>query len=209
VAYRRGAIAEQYVLRPGSIEQRFVIDEPVALAGEDLVIAGVVDSGGAFEALEDGWRWRDDDGAVHLGNVRVYDASGKPLSAAMRVTAHSTRITVAEAALADAVYPVTIDPEIGANDFRISDMGPDGDSAYGVIFAAVAWNAVNNEYLVVWVGDDNTAPLVNDEFEVFGQRFSVRSVGIPTLSWWALSLLALILAVAGYRARGWRAGAII
>src|SRR5262249_42230661 len=29
-----------------------------------------------------------------------------------------------------------------------------------------------SEYLVVWQGDDNTAPLVEGEFEIFGQRFA-------------------------------------
>jgi hypothetical protein len=62
--------------------------------------------------------------------------------------------------------------QIGANDFRLSDMGPDGNTSFGAVSAAVAYNRVNNEYLVVWSGDDNTAPLVNDEFEIFGQRFS-------------------------------------
>jgi hypothetical protein len=62
--------------------------------------------------------------------------------------------------------------EVGANDFRLSDMGPDGDTTYVGFAPAVAYNVVNNEYLVVWHGDDNTAPLVNDELEIFGQRFS-------------------------------------
>jgi hypothetical protein len=60
--------------------------------------------------------------------------------------------------------------ELGANDFRLSDMGPDGDPAYGALFQALAYNSADNEYLVVWQGDDNTPPLVEGEFEVFGQR---------------------------------------
>ena len=60
--------------------------------------------------------------------------------------------------------------ETGANDFRISDVGPDGDTTYGAHFPSVAYNSVDNQYLVTWEGDDNTAPLVNEEDEVFGQR---------------------------------------
>jgi len=60
--------------------------------------------------------------------------------------------------------------ELGANDFRISDMGPNGNSNYSAYDPVVAWNAIANEYLVVWHGDDNTAPLVNGEGEIFGQR---------------------------------------
>jgi hypothetical protein len=36
----------------------------------------------------------------------------------------------------------------------------------------VAYNSVTNEHLVVWSGDDNTGTLVDNEFEIFGQRFS-------------------------------------
>jgi len=62
--------------------------------------------------------------------------------------------------------------EIGTNDFRLSDMGPDGNANFGTFDPAVAYNAQANEYLVTWSGDDNTAPLVDDEFEIFAQRLS-------------------------------------
>ncbi len=59
--------------------------------------------------------------------------------------------------------------EVGANDFRISDMGPNGATEYTVFSSSVAHNASENQYLVVWWGDDNTGPLVDNEYEVFGQ----------------------------------------
>jgi len=61
--------------------------------------------------------------------------------------------------------------QIGA-DFRLSDMGPDGDANYDAFDPAVAYNRTNNQYLVVWYGDDDTPPLVDGEYEVFGQRFA-------------------------------------
>ncbi|HEX5036663.1 MAG TPA: DUF4215 domain-containing protein [bacterium] len=64
---------------------------------------------------------------------------------------------------------------VGANDFRISDMGPDGSTTYKAIVADVAYNAVADEYLVVWEGDDNTAPLVDEELEIFGQRIDAAT----------------------------------
>jgi hypothetical protein len=70
---------------------------------------------------------------------------------------------------------------VGANHVRLSDMGPDGNPNFGALDPAVAFNGVNNEYLVVWRGDDNTPPLVNDEFEIFGQRFAPE-VPTPTPS---------------------------
>jgi roadblock/LC7 domain-containing protein len=61
---------------------------------------------------------------------------------------------------------------IGVNDFRISDMGGTGTIMYGGFTPRVAWNAAQNEYLVVWVGDDNVGGLINNEFEIFGQRLN-------------------------------------
>jgi hypothetical protein len=65
--------------------------------------------------------------------------------------------------------------EVGANDFRISDMGPDGDPTFGAFRPAVAYNGANNRYLVTWEGDDNTPPLVNDESEIFGQQLNAAT----------------------------------
>ena len=59
--------------------------------------------------------------------------------------------------------------EIGPNDFRISDAGPDGDTTYGAYDPAVISNHRDNQFLVVWRGDDDTEDLVNREFEIFGQ----------------------------------------
>ncbi len=62
---------------------------------------------------------------------------------------------------------------VGANDFRISDMGStDGDAAFDAVGPAITYNANDNEYLVVWEGDDDTGSLVNGEFEIFVQRIS-------------------------------------
>ena len=74
----------------------------------------------------------------------------------------------------------SIGVEIGTNDFQISDMGPDGDVDYDAGSASVTYNTTNNEYLVVWHGDDDTAPLVDEEFEIFGQRLSVVGGEIGT-----------------------------
>jgi hypothetical protein len=69
--------------------------------------------------------------------------------------------------------------EVGG-DFRISDMGPDGNTAHSASTPAIAYNASSGEYLVAWSGDDDTGPLVNDEFEVFTQRISSTGAEIGT-----------------------------
>ncbi len=65
--------------------------------------------------------------------------------------------------------------EIGNNDFRISDMGPGADPNYDAFFPSLAYNKLQNEYFIVWEGDDITPPLVNNEFEIFGQRLEGSS----------------------------------
>ncbi len=62
--------------------------------------------------------------------------------------------------------------EQGNNDFRISDTGGTGDNSFGTSDPAVAFNSVDNEYLVVWYADDNVGGLVNNEREIFGQRLN-------------------------------------
>src|SRR6266542_6659011 len=67
--------------------------------------------------------------------------------------------------------PRLVPAEVGVNDFRISFMGPDGDTRFGASFPAVAYNSRNNEYLVVWSGDDVT----DNEFEIFAQRINAAT----------------------------------
>jgi hypothetical protein len=70
--------------------------------------------------------------------------------------------------------------EIGSNDFRVSRMGPDGNVSFAAFFPAVAYNAVVDEYLVVWHADHDTLPLVPNEFEIFGQRLSGTGTAVGT-----------------------------
>ncbi len=58
--------------------------------------------------------------------------------------------------------------EVGANDFRISDMGIDGQGNTARK-AAVAYNPTRQEYLVVWEGND-----VGAEIEIYGQLLDAQ-----------------------------------
>src|SRR5262249_7341654 len=64
--------------------------------------------------------------------------------------------------------------ETGDSDFRISDMGPDGDNNFDAGDPAVAYNEATNRYVVVWAGDNNVGDLDDNEFEIFGQRLDAR-----------------------------------
>ncbi|MCU0309006.1 MAG: hypothetical protein MUE51_14820, partial [Thermoleophilia bacterium] len=68
--------------------------------------------------------------------------------------------------------------QVGANDFRVSDLGPDGDAAFNASLPSVAYDVRADEHLVAWYGDDSTAPLVDNEFEVFAQRLSATGAEI-------------------------------
>jgi hypothetical protein len=69
---------------------------------------------------------------------------------------------------------------VGMNDFRISDMGTDGDIEYDAAVPAVAYNSSSNQYLVAWAGEDNVGFLANGEFEIFGQRIDAAGAELGT-----------------------------
>ncbi|MFK7954622.1 MAG: hypothetical protein AB8B96_00875 [Lysobacterales bacterium] len=86
------------------------------------------------------------------------------------------------------IYAQRLDGDSGAllgQPIRVSQMGPDGPPAFGnkgdggqppfleALDPVIAWNGQQNEFLVVWWGDDTTPPLVDDKREVFGRRLGL------------------------------------
>jgi hypothetical protein len=60
---------------------------------------------------------------------------------------------------------------LGTADARYSDAGPDGSAAFGPVGRPeIGFNPNAKEFFLAWAGDDNVAPLVDNESEVFGQR---------------------------------------
>ena len=54
-------------------------------------------------------------------------------------------------------------------DTRLSDMGPDGDDSFIAQTPAIAYSgSSNNQFLIVWSGDNST----DGEFEIWAQRWS-------------------------------------
>jgi len=95
------------------------------------------------------------------------------------------------------IYGQRINPQTNApigSRFRISFMGPAGDARYDARNPDVAYNAITNEYLVVWYGDHNQNGLVEGEFEIFGQRINAANGELigsafrishkTTIFWW-------------------------
>jgi len=75
----------------------------------------------------------------------------------------------------------TTGSELGVNDFRISDAGAvDTDDRFQALSPDVAHDADLDRYLVVWYGDDDVAPLIDNDFEIFGQQLSGAGAEIGT-----------------------------
>ncbi len=168
IVYTRGTVLEMYRVNQATISQQFVIAVPPA-GGCDLQIEGAFEANGQPVETADGWQWIHGDEMVQLSRMLAFDALGRNIPARMSVTANRVTFRLDGAALATAVYPVIIDPEIGTNDFRISDVGPDGNTAFFALSPAIAYNSTDNEYLIVWLGNDN------GEMEIYGQRVDAET----------------------------------
>jgi uncharacterized repeat protein (TIGR01451 family) len=179
IIYDRGVIDELYLAKTETIEQQFLIKKPISNLGGDLIIKGKVDCDAHFVPTPDGGGiWETSTDSVKFDTLRVFDANRKVIPSSMHVTKNETMLRIDGTALRTAAYPILVDPVIGANAIRISDMGPDGDANFGLINGyrrAVAYNSTNNEYLVVWTADDNTGSLVDGEWEIFGQRIDAAT----------------------------------
>jgi large repetitive protein len=85
-------------------------------------------------------------------------------------------VLVAAARLAGlGTAPLPAQQEVGADDFRISFMGGSGDIAFRATYPAVAYNATDDEYFVVWEGDTAGEDLVDDQYQIFGQRIDAAT----------------------------------
>ncbi len=67
---------------------------------------------------------------------------------------------------------------IAPDDFRISDMGPDGTAEHNAFRPRIAFDHLSNQYLVVWHGDE--VGLGEDEFEIWGQYLAADGGQIGT-----------------------------
>ena len=68
--------------------------------------------------------------------------------------------------------------EVGTDDQRISTMGPDGSALFRAETPVVAANVQTGDYLVAWSSDDDRAPLVDGEQEIFVQRLSATGTEV-------------------------------
>jgi hypothetical protein len=68
------------------------------------------------------------------------------------------------------------DGTFSGTNFRISDTGPDGDTNFDANRPEIAYNATDNEFLIVWESDET----INNNIDIYGQRLSATGTEIGT-----------------------------
>jgi hypothetical protein len=141
VVYRRGAVLERYDLTGRTCEQTFVIAE--APRAGDLVVRmrlatdlEIAEAPDGVELTAAGW------GRVHLSRAVAIDARGARADVPTTCADGLLELRVPAAALADCVFPLTIDPVIityAVDTSAEDDTAPD-----------VAYDAGRNWFLVCW-----------------------------------------------------------
>jgi len=63
---------------------------------------------------------------------------------------------------------------------RISHMGPDGDTHFNAFRPRIVYNPNANQFLLTWHGDDNTPPLVDEEYQTYGQVLAADGTKVGT-----------------------------
>lgn len=111
VEIARGSVVEAYELRAGGIEQMFVFAD--APRDGALAVELAITSELHGEALADGsCRFRNELGGVDVGKATAIDAAGRAAPCTLSFTPQRLRWTVPAAFVAEATFPLTIDPLI-------------------------------------------------------------------------------------------------
>ena len=191
---RSDLLTERYEVLESGLEQIFILyRKPDPLEG-DLEIRGMLDTPLRAELEEPGAGQPivfldGTEPVVRVGRVLVRDADGRELLGRLQVSDDRLSIVLDGEWLAEASYPVEVDPLIGSaisvNAGRIA-FSPD-----------VSYNALDNQYLVVWkqqnlsTDDDIWGALLDGQGNPVNSGFAVRwSFGdqqAPTVSWASLT----------------------
>jgi len=146
ILFRYPGIDERYDARADGIEQSFVLASDSGLrSGADLVITGTlgttltstVDGAGGL-VFSDGPRR-----VLTYGAATAIDAAGRRIQGTVSADAGALTIVVPGDWLAEAAFPVVVDPLIG-NLITVTNTAVDERSP------AIAYNATNDRFLVIW-----------------------------------------------------------
>ena len=157
-AGRVAGLREEYVFLDTVVKQSFTLSRSLgATAGKDLVIEGVFSAAGLrpiYRSDREGIVFADGTGREVLayGGALVQDGLGRQVLAHLMLEGEQVSIVVPGAWLAEAAYPVVVDPVIG-DPVLVAD--------WGTFNPVVAYNPDDDEWLVAWRSGSN---------EIEGQR---------------------------------------
>jgi hypothetical protein len=141
---RAPGVRERFEVRREGLEHSLVVGAPLGAGDLELHIDLGGSVAGLGERMSDGThRFASAFGGVDVGRLTVLDAAGKSAQGDVRLEGGQLVYSAPGEFLAEAVWPVTLDPLIGAN-FGVStsidaDEQPDA-----------AFEEVNFNYMVVW-----------------------------------------------------------
>jgi uncharacterized repeat protein (TIGR02543 family) len=162
-------LLEHYEARGEGVEVAWVLSQPLPGTGP-LALEAALDGLTYVGQTKMGFHFADATGTarVRVGNVKAVDAAGQSWDVAMDTDGTRLRVKVAAAILAQATYPLAIDPTVGP-EFGMDNpvMGLEPGQQY---FPAVAFNGTDN--LVVW--EDRRSSYDGDD--IYGARVSSAGV---------------------------------
>ena len=141
ITLERGSVRAEYVAAEGGLEQMFVFDEAFAGHG-DLTLDLGFETQLAIEASGRGFAFRGEFGGVDYGASFAIDATGRRLDLVPELEGALIRFTVPAHFLAEATWPVAIDPWIQSN--LIDTPGVQQDEV------DVAFDPITNRFRVVF-----------------------------------------------------------
>lgn len=136
----RGGVQERYDLTTHQVEQKFVINSP--FVGELVLTLGVSTELQA-EPNAEGIRFSNSLGQVGYSNAVLVDARGHRTAMQTEYANGSITLRATAAAIANAAFPVTVDPVV-VNFVAATS------TVYVLTEPDIAFSAISNNYLVVW-----------------------------------------------------------
>jgi len=142
--FRTPLIREIYEVRKDGVEQSWIIEQPLTDNSGGMIINGMLttqlhprsNNKGGIDFFN-----KSGDYVTTYSNVTVIDKEGKKIILSPRYEDSRLTITVPEKWLDEAVYPVVVDPVLGA-DIRVDNLVTTDN------YPAIAFDGTN--YLIVW-----------------------------------------------------------